>query len=255
MAESLLPLNIPAASHLGQKGDYMKAVEIMLKEYETLRQESLTAANSRTLTLQFGLAIIGGIIAAATASDKVIAQPFITSIVLIFVIQPISMLILVIWLGEHQRIQRAGLHLTYLERRINQKVSEKLLTWENNLRKDPPEVSIQHMQYPYIAVVGLVTLVAISSFMIGLLVQPSFRDHLWIFVRDQQWVWPGIVMVALHLVVFVRDQQWVWLGIVMVALHLVVSVVVIVRIRRLRKPVPGEAFSPPAVPSDAPRPS
>src|SRR5687767_7154944 len=119
----------------------MEAVEIMLKEYETLRQESLTAANSRTLTLQFGLAIIGGIIAATTASDKVVAQPFITSIVLIFVVPSISMLILLIWLGEHQRIQRAGLHLTYLERRINQDASKKLLTWENNLRKDPPKPS------------------------------------------------------------------------------------------------------------------
>jgi hypothetical protein len=212
----------------------MEAVEIMLKEYETLRQESLTAANSRTLTLQFGLAIIGGIIAATTASDKVVAQPFITSIVLIFVVPSISMLILLIWLGEHQRIQRAGLHLTYLERRINQDASKKLLTWENNLRKDPPKPSIQHMQYPYRAVVGLVTLVAISSFMIGLLVQPGFRDQLWIFVRD---------------------QRWVWLGIGLIALHLVVSVSVMVRIARLRKPVPGKAFSPTAVPSDAPRPS
>ena len=49
----------------------MDAIEIMLKEYETLRQEVLAAMSNRNSILSFGLATIGAIFTASIAADMV----------------------------------------------------------------------------------------------------------------------------------------------------------------------------------------
>lgn len=45
-----------------RRGIPIDAVRILLEEYKTLRQESLTAMNKRNIALSFGLAAIGAIL-------------------------------------------------------------------------------------------------------------------------------------------------------------------------------------------------
>jgi len=47
----------------------MEKTDVMLKEYETLRQEILTAMGSRNSVLSFGLATIGAILTASLATQ------------------------------------------------------------------------------------------------------------------------------------------------------------------------------------------
>ncbi len=48
----------------------MDSVEIMLKEYETLREESLAAMSNRNSILSFGVAAMGVILTASIATYK-----------------------------------------------------------------------------------------------------------------------------------------------------------------------------------------
>ena len=139
----------------------MDAIEIMLKEYETLRQESLNSMHNRNTILSFGLAAIGAIFAGSIIAYSTDTYSLIPSLALIIVIPLISSFILLIWLGEYERMQRAGRFLVGIEHRINKEFSKELLTWETRLRERRV-----HMRYPYYATVGL--LIGISGILFGI---------------------------------------------------------------------------------------
>jgi hypothetical protein len=149
----------------------MDAIEIMLKEYETLRQEVLAAMSNRNSILSFGLAIIGAIFTASIAADMVANVSDVSSLILILAVPAISIFVVLMWLGEHERTQRAGKFLVDLELRINNKArekelltleEEKLLTWEADLRGKSG-----HLKYPYIFTVTLLIAIGFISLYIG----------------------------------------------------------------------------------------
>lgn len=139
----------------------MKPVEILLKEYETLRQEILTAMSNRISILSFGLASIGAIFTASIAIYST-NNALLSGLALTLAIPAISIFILFIWLGEYQRMQRAGKFLAGLEKRINEKATMKLLSWETDLR-----AKHTHMKYPYNSTVMLLLVISTISFIIG----------------------------------------------------------------------------------------
>ena len=143
----------------------MNSVEILLEEYKTLRQESLTAMNNRNRVLSFGLAAIGAIVTGGVYAYKVDDNSLISNLTLIIVIPAITSFILLIWLGEYERMQRAGKFLARLEGRINKEAREILLTWETQLREDQ-----SHMKYPYYATVLLLIGISGISLVCGLVV-------------------------------------------------------------------------------------
>lgn len=67
------------------------------------------------------------------------------------------------WLGEYQRIQRAGKFLVELEQKINLEASQEILTWETDLRRKHV-----HMKYPYNTTVLLLVVISGASQVIGL---------------------------------------------------------------------------------------
>lgn len=140
----------------------MDPVEIMLEEYKTLRQESLNAMNNRNTILSFGLATIGAVFAGSIVAYTDSAYPLISSLALILVIPAISSFILLMWLGEYERMQRAGKFLVELEGKINKEASKKLLTWETQLRYKK-----SHMKYPYYATVVLLIVISSVSLVLG----------------------------------------------------------------------------------------
>ncbi len=144
----------------------MDPVEIMLEEYKTLRQESLDAMKNRNTILTFGLAAIGALFTGNFLfydSNVYVDYPFISSIMLILMIPAISSFLLLMWLGEYERSQRAGKFLVKLECKINLESSRGLLTWETHLRKNQ-----SHMKYPYYATAMLLIGISGISVVLGL---------------------------------------------------------------------------------------
>ncbi len=141
----------------------MNTVEVMLKEYETLRQESLNTMSNRNTILSFGLASIGAIFTGSILAYTRGAYPLMSSLALIVLIPFVSSFILVIWLGEYERIQRVGRFLVEVEHKVNAQFSGKLLSWETYLREHRA-----HMRYPYNATVALLVGISGILFAIGL---------------------------------------------------------------------------------------
>jgi hypothetical protein len=142
----------------------MNPVEILLKEYETLRQEVLNTMNNRVSILSFGLATIGAIFAASLAIYATSNNVVLPSLTLSLAVPFICNFVLFMWLGEYQRMQRAGKFLADLEKRINDEVSRQLLTWETLLRSQH-----QHMTYPYNTTVMLLLAISMISYCIGII--------------------------------------------------------------------------------------
>lgn len=166
----------------------MDSTEIILKEYETIRQEILTSMNNRVSILSFGLAIIGAIFTASIAVFTTSSYSLLSSLMLIFAVPAINSFVLFMWLGEYQRMQRAGRFLVDLEDRINKIASSTLLTWETNLREQR-----LHMKYPYDTTVMLLTVISLISVCLGLVTLPFSSTTKWII---------GSVGGILHLVLY-----------------------------------------------------
>ena len=151
----------------------MDAIEILLKEYETLRQEILTAMGSRNTILSFGLATVGAIFTASIATQFGDSPSPFSSTILAVVIPIVCVFVLFMWLGEYQRMQRAGRFLVGLEKRINDEAKKELLSWESKH---------EHMKYPYNTTAMLIILLSIASHVIGLITFGIIPTLLWIFL-------------------------------------------------------------------------
>lgn len=148
-----------------------------MKEYETLRQESLDSINNRSQIVSFGLGTVGVLAAGVLASER--ASGSFPLLVLVFSlgIPTISVLVLYSWLGEVERMMRAGRFMVDLEARINAEISAAgpTLTWERWLRS-----SNTQMRYPYIVVLALFLGIAVGAPLLGLSVAAvSWREYWW----------------------------------------------------------------------------
>jgi hypothetical protein len=140
----------------------MDATTIMLKEYDTVRQEALTALTVRTAILGFGLATVAGVFTAAvsiltrdSAQYKTLASGL-----LVLVIPSVTLSVLCLWWGEYRRMQRAGKFLVELESRINKEEKRDLLGWEHQL---------VHLTFPYLATFALLLVITALSMFTGML--------------------------------------------------------------------------------------
>jgi len=142
----------------------MDAIDILIREYETLRQEILTTMANRNTILSFGLASVGAIFTASIAFSKENSLSLLGSLMLIIGLPAIDLFVIYIWLGEYQRMQRAGKFIMGLEHRINEEAKRTLLSWETNLR-----MQRSHMKYPYNTTVMLLTCISLVSITFGLI--------------------------------------------------------------------------------------
>jgi hypothetical protein len=161
-------------------------IDIIIKEYETLRQEILAAMTNKISILSFGLATIGAVFAASVVISG--GDSILPGLILSITVPLISNFVLFMWLGEHQRIQRAGKFLVGLEKRINDEASKNLLTWETSLREQQ-----RHMKYPYNTTILLLLAISISSFIIGILILHLVLLASWLFL---------IVGVLIHIAIY-----------------------------------------------------
>jgi len=141
----------------------MEHLDILMKEYDSLRQESLIAIQSRTSVLSFGLATLGAIFAVAVTTIENGQLAYLTSVTLILVVPLIAAGVASIWFGEHHRMHRAGRFIGELEQRVNNMAGAELLSWEGSLR-----VRKSHMLAPYSHSVTLIAILGVFGMGIGL---------------------------------------------------------------------------------------
>jgi hypothetical protein len=174
------------------------ALEIRLEEYKTLRQEILTAMSSRMSILTFGLASISLVLSASISKytqDTRFGSLF-PGLALSAAIPAFAIFILFMWLGEYERMQRAGRFLTTIEEKVNWENRATLLTWETQLRE-----KLGHMAYPYNATVMLLLVISGLSQMGGLLMIFSPPDCV-IQHPVVTWLAVALFVLDLHLILY-----------------------------------------------------
>ena len=83
---------------------------------------------------------------------------------LILAVPGINSFVLFMWMGEYERMMRAGNFLFDLEAKVNKMAQADVLTWERHLRSQR-----LHMKYPYNTTVMLLTVIGIISMGLGLI--------------------------------------------------------------------------------------
>ncbi len=147
---------------VGSVGDPEQAlaVQAMLMEYNSLRQESLAAISNRVTIANFTFGAVAIILAALMTQAKPSA---LTAVVALVFVPQVSKVGLMIWLGEYNRSQRAGKWAAELEVRVSATIGrDRVMAWESALLSN----SI-HMTYPYLSVVLLLLGVGWASSTIG----------------------------------------------------------------------------------------
>ncbi|MER5885326.1 hypothetical protein ABT160_15970 [Streptomyces sp. NPDC001941] len=137
------------------------ALQALLTEYNSLRQESLQAITNRIQIMNFAFTSLAVVLAAVLGSS--ISRGLAVPICLVFI--PVSAKAsLLIWLGEYHRSQRAGRGVAAIEQRVNQQLGRPgLLSWESGL------ISTRtHMSYPYAATVAYMLSAGVLGHVVGI---------------------------------------------------------------------------------------
>lgn len=152
----------------------MQRLNVMLREYDSLRQESLETLNHRNQILSFGLATVGALAVGTFLVPS--PRPAAVVIAMLNVGLPfICLMVVLMWVGEIERWQRVGNYLARLEAEINSHFERPALRWEAWLR-----LRRAHIKYPYYAVGALFFGVAFLSPALGLLLTATnFRLTYW----------------------------------------------------------------------------
>jgi hypothetical protein len=138
-------------------------LRVLLSEYESLRRESLDTMTHRTQIASFGLAAVGALFAGVSLARDHEPSPGLVIVVIAFGVPLIAALVLVMWFGELERMERAGSYLQGLERRINELVGEEALGWESWLGTPRNQSGPGRLVYPYLAVIGLFSLIGLGA--------------------------------------------------------------------------------------------
>ncbi|MCI0553936.1 MAG: hypothetical protein L0287_23560 [Anaerolineae bacterium] len=163
-------------------------IEIILKEYDSIRNESLNTITNRFQILSFGLAGLAALAAGILAAVQQAENSTLVLLAFNITIPLISTLILYIWLGEVNRMNRAGGYLVVLEKKINKMAGKRVLGWEKRLRSKETK-----MTYPYNTVIVL-----LMSFVFIFPVLGLFASK--IDFQQKNW-WSIVYIIVLYFVV------------------------------------------------------
>ena len=134
----------------------MDPVEVLMKEYEFLRNEILDSIKMKYQIIFSGLTMIGFIIG---GSASAITNNFsgIAEFLLFFVLPLFCITILLVWIGEIEKMQRIAEQLLKIENHVNALLDQRILSFENSLRKNPLT-----MLYAHVAIIILFSFIAIA---------------------------------------------------------------------------------------------
>ncbi len=158
--------------------DGHRELEWLAREYETLRQESLASMGHMLQVISLGLAAFGFLSGGASLAAE--SAPAVTVGILGFGIPFLVVFVLFIWLGEMNRMVRAGTYIARIESRVNERLERDVLGWETWLRLE------HQMRFPYERTIDLVLAVAAPFPLLAL----DFADLAW-------WPWGCLVAIPI----------------------------------------------------------
>jgi hypothetical protein len=100
-------------------------IDILLKEYDTLRAEIISRSNNRFATIGLIIALGAFVL---TRPEESAVSPFVLA-------APVLAILLVTLWRLGQLIKRCSLRIAEIEARINQLMGEELLAWEGRICK------------------------------------------------------------------------------------------------------------------------
>ncbi|NQS98088.1 MAG: hypothetical protein HQ591_06520 [candidate division Zixibacteria bacterium] len=171
-------------------------VQVMMEEYKSLRSESLQSMGNRNSILTFGLGTIGLIFHAGISIIN--TQDVFSFLIFSFFLPVLSLLLLVLWMGEAERISRVGVYLVDFEKKVNEifkndEQLRQLLHWETWLREFKQSKNrTNQLLYPYLAVVILFLGISISSY-IFILIYSHFNEQ---YMSINVWIKKPIMIVT-----------------------------------------------------------
>jgi len=169
-------------------------VELSVEEYRSVRREELVAMQSQISTLRYGVTgcvvLIG--VAAQQHADKYLGWSIALALVPLVVLFSA-----VIWMGEYERMARAGHYIAILERRLNSRLGSgrwRPLTWEHWLREGGTSQSrIVGGQHRYLTIASVFTGFQVATVAMGL----HFYWHQHAHDPSREWLVPTAVVVNL----------------------------------------------------------
>ena len=185
-------------------------IEALLKEYESLRTESLNTVTNRSQIIVLGLAVIGAVYAGSMQIEDTVKDSNLVTLLFSGAIPIVTLIVLILWVGEAMRMKRVSEFLAGdVEAKINRKFGRLVLTLEQCLNTGI--LPRDERRGPSIIIFILLTANALLSPLIGL--HLSGRNYaiigtdpisaLWI-----PWIIIGIVVgfILIHHKRFVGDK-------------------------------------------------
>ncbi len=133
--------------------DELKHIDKYMRDYEMSREEALSTIAHRNQILSFGLAAIGIVIAASltvSLKDPLNIPKLFCLAVFVYAIPGFTVLLLIMWFGEFERMLRAAFHQVRLELRINELLKFELLSWTTRVIEGE-----HNLLYTYIATISM----------------------------------------------------------------------------------------------------
>jgi Zn-dependent protease with chaperone function len=182
------------AQGLGNDGSLPPEISLALEEYRTVRQEELVALDSQISTLRYG--ITGCVVLIGVAAQQH-ADRYLGWAISLALVPLVVLFSAVIWMGEYERVARAGHYIAKLERRIDTKLASgtwRPLRWEGWLREGGNAHSrLVGGHHRYLAIAGVFIGFQIAAVAMGL----HFYWHLHSHDPSRKWLIP--VAVAINL--------------------------------------------------------
>jgi Zn-dependent protease with chaperone function len=172
-------------------GELSPAVTLSVEQYRTVRQEEFAALQSQISTLRYGITgcvvLIG--IAAQQHADKYLGWAISLALVPLVVLFSA-----VIWMGEYERMARAGHFVAILEGQLNTRLGDgwRPLRWESWLREGgSSESRIVGGQHRYLAIACVFIAFQVAAVAMGL----HFYWHMHAHDPSRYWLIPTAVAV------------------------------------------------------------
>lgn len=139
---------------------------VVMEEYKALRAESLTAIQMQQSVLRFGVAVLGIVLATGI---NVWGKFILSEFIFLFLAPTISYLLIVVWIGEVERMVRAGAFLARIEEKVNTVFNhtQKALEWESWLRTKKNGKTPQVI-WNYLAILSIFLSISLASIVLGI---------------------------------------------------------------------------------------
>lgn len=183
----------------------MDWIAVAMEEYKTLRQESQAAIDRQERVLASGTAVTALVLGVGANA----ARGSTVSIVLLLVLAPLlACLVTIMWLGEVERMLRAGAYVSLIEQRVNSEFhgGKPALGWESFLRRRAP--GGRRILWLYRAVFAILLSLASASAILG---AAGLVEHgaIWVVVGG---VVAGSLLIALTCVYVGSEMRFRAMG-------------------------------------------